>query len=72
MSVAVNKREAWLGLLVPIVVAVSTVAVAAEAPLIDPGLFKSMKWRLIGPFRGGRVLAVTGVWASRRSTTSGR
>ena len=23
--------------------------------------FKGMKWRLIGPFRGGRVLAVTGV-----------
>ena len=23
--------------------------------------FKAMKWRLIGPFRGGRVLAVTGV-----------
>jgi photosystem II stability/assembly factor-like uncharacterized protein len=24
-------------------------------------LFQGMKWRLIGPFRGGRVLAVTGV-----------
>ena len=23
--------------------------------------FKAMKWRLIGPFRGGRSLAVTGV-----------
>jgi len=23
--------------------------------------FKALKWRLIGPFRGGRVLAVTGV-----------
>ncbi|HEV2351735.1 MAG TPA: hypothetical protein VG028_18035, partial [Terriglobia bacterium] len=23
--------------------------------------FKGMKWRLIGPFRGGRVLAVAGV-----------
>src|SRR5215469_913277 len=23
--------------------------------------FKGMQWRLIGPFRGGRVLAVTGV-----------
>ena len=27
----------------------------------DQSLFKEMKWRLIGPFRGGRALAVTGV-----------
>ncbi len=26
-----------------------------------PDLFAAMKWRMIGPFRGGRVLAVTGV-----------
>jgi photosystem II stability/assembly factor-like uncharacterized protein len=28
---------------------------------IDPKTYGAMKWRLIGPFRGGRVLAVTGV-----------
>src|SRR5450631_1750956 len=28
---------------------------------IDPKLYGAMKWRLIGPFRGGRALAVTGV-----------
>ncbi len=28
---------------------------------IDPKLYGAMKWRLDGPFRGGRVLAVTGV-----------
>jgi photosystem II stability/assembly factor-like uncharacterized protein len=27
----------------------------------DPVFFKDMKWRVVGPFRGGRVLAVTGV-----------
>src|SRR5437660_11031011 len=27
----------------------------------DPARMKGMKWRLVGPFRGGRVLAVTGV-----------
>jgi photosystem II stability/assembly factor-like uncharacterized protein len=27
----------------------------------DPKLFQEMRWRSIGPFRGGRVLAVTGV-----------
>jgi len=28
---------------------------------IDPKLFQELHWRSIGPFRGGRVLAVTGV-----------
>ena len=28
---------------------------------IDPGGFSGMQWRMIGPFRGGRVNAVTGV-----------
>src|SRR6266851_3547961 len=34
------------------------VAAAAD---IDPALIDGMKWRQIGPFRGGRVVAVTGV-----------
>lgn len=28
---------------------------------VDPVLFQGMKWRLVGPFRGGRVTAVVGV-----------
>ncbi len=28
---------------------------------VDPALFRAMKWRQIGPFRGGRVVAVSGV-----------
>jgi len=28
---------------------------------VDPSLFGDLHWRLIGPFRGGRVLAVSGV-----------
>jgi photosystem II stability/assembly factor-like uncharacterized protein len=28
---------------------------------IDPSLFQDLNWRLIGPFRGGRVLTVTGI-----------
>jgi photosystem II stability/assembly factor-like uncharacterized protein len=30
-------------------------------PQFSESLYDGMKWRLIGPFRGGRVLAVTGV-----------
>ena len=32
--------------------------VTAAAAQVDESLFKSMKWRQVGPFRGGRVLAV--------------
>ena len=31
------------------------------AQAADPALFQDLHWRLIGPFRGGRVLAVSGV-----------
>jgi photosystem II stability/assembly factor-like uncharacterized protein len=34
---------------------------AAFSQQFDPGLFAGMKWRLLGPFRGGRSVAVTGV-----------
>ena len=34
---------------------------AAGAALVDEKLFGAMRWRQVGPFRGGRVLAVTGV-----------
>jgi photosystem II stability/assembly factor-like uncharacterized protein len=35
-------------------------APAAQA-IVAPSLFQELKWRSIGPFRGGRVLAVEGV-----------
>jgi photosystem II stability/assembly factor-like uncharacterized protein len=31
------------------------------APQYDPGLYSEMRWRCIGPFRGGRTVAITGV-----------
>src|SRR5690348_13468908 len=34
---------------------------AAPNALIDEKVFGAMRWRQVGPFRGGRVLAVTGV-----------
>jgi hypothetical protein len=34
---------------------------AAQAAGLDPALYGDLGWRLIGPFRGGRVLAVSGV-----------
>ncbi|HKB94558.1 MAG TPA: hypothetical protein VKC62_10035, partial [Gaiellaceae bacterium] len=42
------------------------VLLAAAAPLAasappDPAAFQALHWRLVGPFRGGRALAVSGV-----------
>ncbi len=34
---------------------------SAVAPVVDQKLFGGMKWRQVGPFRGGRALAVEGV-----------
>lgn len=36
-------------------------AAQERAPRYDPKLYQAMQWRLIGPFRGGRVTAVAGV-----------
>ena len=33
----------------------------AAADTIDPALFGALKWRSVGPYRGGRALAVTGI-----------
>ncbi len=34
---------------------------ADSKPAIDPALFSSLEWREVGPYRGGRSAAVTGV-----------
>ncbi|MDE3154829.1 MAG: glycoside hydrolase [Acidobacteriota bacterium] len=36
-------------------------AVPLHAQRIDPALYGAMRWRLIGPFRGGRTVAASGV-----------
>jgi photosystem II stability/assembly factor-like uncharacterized protein/DNA-binding FrmR family transcriptional regulator len=36
-------------------------AVSESGAFVDEKLFGAMRWRQVGPFRGGRVLAVTGV-----------
>ncbi|HKW44006.1 MAG TPA: hypothetical protein VJN22_00025 [Candidatus Eremiobacteraceae bacterium] len=41
--------------------AVAAPSAAAGQGTVNPALFSDLHWRLIGPFRGGRALAVTGV-----------
>ncbi|HEV3459904.1 MAG TPA: glycoside hydrolase, partial [Thermoanaerobaculia bacterium] len=50
--------------LVPPAVAASPLAPAAAEERgrgVDPSLFSQLRWRLIGPFRGGRTVAAVGV-----------
>ena len=35
-------------------------AATAQSAVVDPSLFSDLHWRMVGPFRGGRVLAVEG------------
>ena len=42
----------------------------AQQTAIDPALYGGLHWRMLGPFRGGRVDAVSGVPAGRTSSTS--
>jgi photosystem II stability/assembly factor-like uncharacterized protein len=43
------------------VVCLLTTTIALAAQTIPPELYQGLKWRLIGPFRGGRVVAVSGI-----------
>src|SRR3981081_2096285 len=43
---------------------IAALAISASAQPYSEAQFKGMKWRDIGPYRGGRVLAVTGVAGS--------
>jgi photosystem II stability/assembly factor-like uncharacterized protein len=45
----------------PLLLALLAISSISFAQGFDPAFFKDMKWRVVGPFRGGRVLAVTGV-----------
>src|SRR5262245_14499235 len=51
------KRGLALGLMAWLVVQGS--GMAQEA--VNPTLYQEMRWRMIGPFRGGRTVGATGV-----------
>ena len=64
-----RSRYVALGVVVPLAMAVidteaasAPVAVVQEtASAVNPSLFNALQWRCIGPYRGGRALAVAGV-----------
>jgi len=62
LSSQVSARMVWRVALTIIVLLclVGPAPVSAQAPF-SPSLYSGLRWRLIGPFRGGRVNAVSGV-----------
>jgi photosystem II stability/assembly factor-like uncharacterized protein len=46
--------------------AADPVAGGGGSAAVDPAYYQALHWRLIGPFRGGRVLAVTGIPGDNR------
>ena len=56
MTIAVRSLSRWAGIAV---LAAGSLTLGA-APGIDPSLYSGLVWRNIGPFRAGRVSAVTG------------
>jgi photosystem II stability/assembly factor-like uncharacterized protein len=56
-----DSRAVRVSLPVLLVLAISGAATAAPEPAVSPRLFSGLHWRSIGPYRGGRVLAVAGV-----------
>jgi photosystem II stability/assembly factor-like uncharacterized protein len=44
-----------------IAIAAAAIAPPASAQKVDPSLYSSLEWRMIGPFRAGRTIGATGV-----------
>ena len=53
-----NKRFWWI-LLAPLCVLLFPFALSAQP--YDPAMYEELHWRMIGPFRGGRTVAISGV-----------
>ncbi len=56
MSLVKRKVTLVFGLVLLVWLALATVAQS-----LSPNLYQSMRWRMIGPFRGGRTVSATGV-----------
>ena len=66
-------RQTLLSFLALVTLALPQVYAQAPAtsqstmPSVDPALFKGLRYRLVGPSRGGRVTTVTGVPSQPRT-----
>ncbi len=60
-SLSRNVPRKLLVILSAILAVLSFAPARAAAQEVDSSLYSGLKWRMIGPFRGGRAVAVTGV-----------
>lgn len=56
-----NRRTLPAAVSLSAIIAVFSLFAVAQAPVYNPSLWSGMKYRMIGPERGGRVTTVTGV-----------
>jgi hypothetical protein len=65
MKSCVSGSGLWAGLVLGLACVLGSALQLSASPqsgeLFDARLFEEMRWRSIGPARGGRVLGVTGV-----------
>jgi photosystem II stability/assembly factor-like uncharacterized protein len=55
-----KSSSVWLRF-VPALVCLLSAPLALNAQQLDPNLYNGLRWRMIGPHRGGRSIAVSGV-----------
>ncbi len=62
-----RHRSAYVALAAAFAVAAVAAPVARARASVDPSLFAGLHWRSIGPYRGGRAVAVAGVAGDPRT-----
>ncbi|HXW54152.1 MAG TPA: hypothetical protein VEJ67_00285 [Candidatus Cybelea sp.] len=58
---SIRVRIAWAVAVLPVLLAPASVRAQQGPGPVDSSLYSGMRWRLIGPFRAGRVSAVAGI-----------
>ena len=61
MMTVFSKFRALVALLLTALVFTGLALMASAAETVDEKLYQTLKYRSIGPFRGGRVTAVAGI-----------
>jgi photosystem II stability/assembly factor-like uncharacterized protein len=54
----VNKHSFWMS---SVLICVVLFPLALSAQPYDPAMYQELRWRLIGPFRGGRTVSISGI-----------
>ena len=55
-----NSLRCRLRFVLPLFICLASWSVAC-AQQVDPTLYQELRWRMIGPFRGGRTVAIAGI-----------